>query len=140
MTPLAAAALTAGVLVLLTAGLALNVSLIRLRDGIGVGKAGAELPKHLHHAVRAHGNAAEHVPILLFGLFAIAILGASTTWVLVAGAAAILCRVMHATGMLVEIRIIRLRFYATILTYSTMFALGIAAIILGAKLFFAGGR
>ena len=125
--PLAAAALTAGVLVVWTAALALNVSRLRIRDRVGV--ATKETPAHIHRAVRAHGNAAEHVPILLAGVFAMAVEDFDGRWVLAAGIAAIVSRIAHGVGMLTDIKVIRIRFYATILTYSTMFVTGIAATV-----------
>ena len=50
-------------------------------------------------------------------------------WVLAAGIAAIVSRIAHGVGMLTDIKVIRIRFYATILTYSTMFVTGIAATV-----------
>ena len=125
--PLAAAALTAGILVIWTAALALNVSRLRIRERVGV--TAKETPAHIHRAIRAHGNAAEHVPILLAGVFAMAVEDFDGRWVLGAGIAAILSRLAHGVGMLTDIKVIRIRFYATILTYSTMFATGIAAAV-----------
>ncbi len=129
MNPLGVAAITAGVLVIWTAFLALRISLVRVRDKIGIGH---EVPPDLHRAIRAHGNAAEHVPILLFGVFGLAVTGASTPWVAAAGVAAVLCRLMHGAGMILTGKPTRLRFYGTILTYSTMFVSGAATIVLAA--------
>src|SRR5262245_60752991 len=87
------------VLVLLYFALSLNVSLTRGRTKTGIG-TGADPSGPLNKAVRAHGNAAEYVPIFLalFLYFALAGAGGWITWVAVI---ITVCRVLHAIGMLV---------------------------------------
>ena len=84
--------LSAGVLVILYAGLSTNVSRMRLRKRGSAGVTDADLTK----AIRAHGNAAEYIPLFvaLFLYFHSVQAGA-----LMAGfaIAATLSRVLHAS-------------------------------------------
>ena len=91
------AAVFSSLLILLMAGLGTNVSLIRLRRKIFVGDGG---DKHLPKAIRAHGNSAEHVPLLLVLLVLLGMLDAGATGVMVVGALSLLSRCLHAGGRL----------------------------------------
>lgn len=84
-------------LVLLVTGLGLLVSAIRVRRGIYLGDGG---DKPLGRAIRAHGNAAEHVPFLLVPLLLLGLLDAGTTLITVLGAACVVARCLHAGGRL----------------------------------------
>jgi uncharacterized protein len=87
-----------GVLVLLYFALALNVSRLRGKTKTGIG-TGADPSGPLNKAVRAHGNAAEFVPLFvaLFLYFSVTAPSGWISWVVVLVTVA---RVLHAVGML----------------------------------------
>jgi uncharacterized protein len=86
------------ILVILYFVLALNVSLTRQRTRTGIG-TGDDPAGPMNKAVRAHGNAAEYVPIFvaLFLYFLLSDAGGWIEWVAIIVTA---CRVLHALGML----------------------------------------
>jgi hypothetical protein len=84
-------------LVLLTMAMGVHVSLIRMRLKVWLGDGD---DKRLRAAIRAHGNQAEHVPLLIFMLLALALLGANATGVLVLGIVSVLARSGHAGAKL----------------------------------------
>lgn len=88
---------TLGLLLML---LGLRISLMRIRSKTYLGDGG---DKHLQRAVRVHGNATEHVPILLILLFALAAVGAPSAAVTWLGIAAVGARVLHAGGNLIRV-------------------------------------
>lgn len=90
----------AAVLGLLLMALGLRISLMRLRRGTYLGDGG---DKALMRAVRLHGNATEHVPILLILLFALAAVGAPAHWVAILGVATVTARVLHVAGNLIRV-------------------------------------
>jgi uncharacterized membrane protein YecN with MAPEG domain len=67
------------ILVLLYFALALNVSLTRQRTKTGIG-TGSDLSGPLNKAVRAHGNAAEYVPIFV-ALFLYFLMSGAGGWI-----------------------------------------------------------
>ena len=85
------------ILVILYFVLAINVSMTRRKTRTGIG-AGNDPGGPMNKAVRAHGNAAEYVPIFvaLFLYFLLAGAGGWITWVVVIVTT---CRVLHALGM-----------------------------------------
>lgn len=90
-------ALYGAVNVLLTLALGMNVSRLRGKYKQPSGDGGhAELAV----AIRAHGNNAEHVPLLLIVLLAAELSGGSSTMLHVFGGALIVSRVLHAVGLL----------------------------------------
>lgn len=91
------AAIFSSLLVLLVTALGVNVSLIRLRLKTYLGDGG---DKTLNKAIRAHGNAAEHVPFLLVPLLVLGMLDAGATALLVLGALSLFARCLHAGGRL----------------------------------------
>lgn len=91
------AAVFSSLLVLLLAGLGMNVSLIRMRRKIFIGDGG---DKFLGKAIRAHGNSAEHVPLLLVLLLLLGMLDAGATPVMALGATCLVARCVHAGGRL----------------------------------------
>ena len=98
--PLHAAAIFVALLVLLLVGLGVNVSLMRMRKKVRLGDGG---DKTLARAIRMHGNAAEHVPLLLVLLVVLAGLGAPAAAVTALGAACLGARLVHATGMFTKV-------------------------------------
>ena len=91
------AAIFSALLVLLVTGLGVSVSLLRMRRGIYLGDGG---DKGLSRAIRAHGNAAEHVPFLIAPLLILGLLDAGATPIMVLGAASVVARALHAGGRL----------------------------------------
>jgi uncharacterized membrane protein YecN with MAPEG domain len=86
------------VLVILYFVLALNVSLTRRRTRTGIG-AGDDPAGPMNKAVRAHGNAAEYVPIFV-ALFLYFLLAGAGGWIEWVAIIVTVCRVLHALGML----------------------------------------
>jgi uncharacterized protein len=86
------------VLVILYFALSLNVSLTRQRTKTGIG-TGADPSGPLNKAVRAHGNAAEYVPIFVT-LFLYFLLAGASGWITWVVAIITISRVLHAVGML----------------------------------------
>jgi uncharacterized membrane protein YecN with MAPEG domain len=120
-----------GVLVILYFALALNVSRMRAKTKTGIG-SGADPSGPLNKAVRAHGNAAEYVPIFvaLFLYFSLTAPSGWIPWVVVIVTAA---RVLHAAGMLVTPTFNApphpLRAIGSLGTYVGGFALGVALLM-----------
>ncbi len=111
-----------GLCALLTVGLGLNVSVLRLRTGTYVGK---ELPKPLVRPVRAHGNAAEWVPLGIVLLAVLELSGASSGLLHVAGGTFLAARALHAFGVLAKNRS---GMAGATLTYLVVAAMGAEAI------------
>jgi uncharacterized membrane protein YecN with MAPEG domain len=86
------------VLVVLYFVLSLNVSLTRQRTKTGIG-AGTDPSGPLNKAVRAHGNAAEYVPIFV-ALFLYFLLAGASGWITWVVVIITISRVLHAMGML----------------------------------------
>lgn len=96
MDAIEAAALYAGLNVLILLALALLVVRQRLTHKVPLGHAGIE---PLERAQRVHGNAAEYVPIAIAGLVALALAGGEAWVVHVGGVVLTLGRVLHAAGL-----------------------------------------
>lgn len=92
------AMLASGAVGLLVAGLGIHVSLTRIRRKNRRSDGGGDV--ELIRRIRAHGNAAEHVPLLLVLLGLVAAAGVPAGAVLGAGVAIGVARVLHATGVL----------------------------------------
>jgi uncharacterized membrane protein YecN with MAPEG domain len=111
-------------LVLLYALLSANVSRIRL----GGQESLREKEAHLTQAVRAHGNAAEYIPILVALLLYLEVAAPGPLLTAVA-LLAVASRVLHVAAMLfvpsVQQRA-RLRFLGALGTYLSLLALGVA--------------
>ena len=60
-------------------------------------------PRKLYVAIRAHGNFAEWVPLIVVMLLVVELAGASKTPLWVAGIGLIVGRVLHAVGLLTRI-------------------------------------
>jgi uncharacterized protein len=87
------------VLVILYFALSLNVSRMRAKTQTGIG-TGSDPSGPLNKAVRAHGNAAEYVPIFVALLLYFS-LTAPAGWIAWVAIIVTISRVLHAAGMLV---------------------------------------
>lgn len=83
-------------LVMLIVALAVRVAVARLRTRTGLGEG---TDKHLHSAIRAHGNAVEHIPLALMLMFAAEYSGLGTLWLHIAGITLIASRILHTWGL-----------------------------------------
>lgn len=89
-------ALYTGLFLLLMLALAANVVRQRLRGQVSMGDGGNPT---LAQAIRAHGNAAEYVPLVLIGLAVLELTGAPATVLHLYGGLFFLGRLLHAIGM-----------------------------------------
>ena len=109
-------------LVILYAALSVNVSRVRLQ-----GRASSRTTEtRLTQAVRAHGNAAEYIPLLVVLLLYLNS-AAPGPWLTALAVLAALSRVLHAAAMLVAVTLdqrYRLRFAGALGTYLALFGLG----------------
>lgn len=119
-------ALCTAILLLLVLVLAINVSLARGREKVPMGGTGSDA---FLRAQRAHGNSAEHTPVLVLLLMGLATAGAPDIALGIAGATAIVARTSHALGLLGKKS--ALSVLGTYLTYidGVLMGLGLVAII-----------
>jgi hypothetical protein len=94
-------ALVAAPLFLLYAGLGLAISRRRRAERVGPGMQGSGSFVRLQ---RAHGNAAEHIPLVLLGLFLLESTGGDRRLVLALGGVFVLARLAHASGIFIRSR------------------------------------
>lgn len=97
ITPAAhAAALWAGLNLVLMLVLSVRVVRLRRRHGVALGHG-----EHadLHHAIRAFANASEYVPAALVALAVLALVGAPAALVHVTGLVLLAGRTAHAVGL-----------------------------------------
>jgi uncharacterized membrane protein YecN with MAPEG domain len=121
--------LCVGFLVIFYGALSLNVSRVRRKLRSDSTVTEAELTK----AIRAHGNAAEYIPLFVAGLLYLKAV-APSPFVVGLAIAVVVCRLMHAAGMLLVPAVnVRhpLRFIGALGTYFCLFALGGAMLIYG---------
>jgi uncharacterized protein len=120
-----------GVLVLLYFALSVNVSRLRGKTKTGIG-SGADPSGPLNKAVRAHGNAAEYVPVFV-ALFLYFAMSAPSGWIAWMVVIATISRVLHAAGMLLTRTFDApphpLRGIGSLGTYVGGFALGVALLM-----------
>lgn len=121
----------AGVLVILYFVLAANVSRLRGRTKTGIG-GGDDPSGPLNKAVRAHGNAAEFIPIFV-ALFLYFSLSAPAGWIPWVVFIVTVARVFHAAGMLLTSTFSApphpLRAIGSLGTYLGGLALGVALLL-----------
>ena len=118
------------ILVLVYFLLAFNVSLTRGATKTGIG-SGDDPSGRLNKAIRAHGNAAEYIPIFVLLFFYFLNSGASgwITWVVIGVTA---CRVLHPIAMFMSPDLNKAyppRFVASLGTYLGGLALGVALLM-----------
>lgn len=89
-------AATTAVCAILVVGLALRVSILRTKYKIALGDGGRP---ELLHAIRAHGNNIEHIPIFLLTSLGYEALAGSTTTLLVLDALFVVARLLLALGL-----------------------------------------
>lgn len=114
-------AIVAAPLLLLLVGLGLALSIRRRRERVGPGMAGDVSFTRLQ---RAHGNAAEHIPVVLIGLLLLELGGPESTLVLWLGGVFVLARAAHCAGMLIRPRH-PLHAFGAALTYGVEIAIGV---------------
>lgn len=120
MTPVAAAAIYLSVNILLLWFLSFRVIGRRQSAKVSLGTGG---DAELEIRTRAHGNAAEYIPITMLGLYVLASLGAPMWMVNAVGGVFTLGRVLHAIGL--SATIMPARLVGMVLTWTGM--LGAAA-------------
>lgn len=119
--------LTAGCALLLV-GLALRISMLRMRHKVAFGDGGNTA---LMRAIRVHANTAEHAPI--FVLLALAYeLARGTTGFLVAVAAAFLLARIGFAAALLGRGLHRLRMVTALVTYAAQATLAVAVLVAAA--------
>lgn len=96
MTQMEAAALYAGLFVILFVGLKLNAGRVRVSERVNFG-AGSSDP--MQQAMRVQGNAVEDVPITLIGIMALAALSAPVILIHILGGSFLFFRVAHAVTL-----------------------------------------
>ncbi|MBK0397881.1 MAPEG family protein [Limibaculum sp. M0105] len=125
MSALPVTALYAGLLGLWLLALAYEVVRRRWRYDVSLGSGGEP---ELERAIRAHGNAAETIPIglILLGLAE----GMGTPgWILhVAGLSLLTGRVLHGVHFVTYPKPMRLRFWGMVLTVGTIAALSVGLV------------
>ena len=123
--PLPVTAIFAGLLALWLTVLQFKVVGFRRQHQVSLGHGGNEMGERL---TRAHGNAAETVPIFLILMGASETLG-TPAWVLfVLGAAFMAGRILHGVHFFKVRKGFRLRFYGMLITVGTTIAMAIGAI------------
>ena len=115
--------LCSALLIFFYAGLSLNVSLTKRRRR----KSSQVTEEHLLKAIRAHGNAAEYIPIFV-ALFVFLSANPPTVFVTAIAVLAVVSRIAHAAGMLLTRTVDTahpLKFCGAIGTYICLFLLAI---------------
>ncbi len=124
-------ALCSAVFVLFYAALSFNVSRVRRKRRSDPTVTEAELVK----AIRAHGNAAEYIPLFVAGLLYLQSV-APSPFVSGLAVAALACRFMHAAGMFLIPTVNErhpLRFVGALGTYFCLIAMGGALLLHGLR-------
>lgn len=123
----------AGLMALWLVGLGFEVSRRRRRHDVSYGTGGVP---ELEHAVRAHANACEYVPIGLIVLGLAEGMGAPALLLHIAGVMLLAGRVMHGAYFLAGARVFNLRFLGMMLTVVMIGGLGLALVVQALMAFF----
>lgn len=115
----------AGLMALWLVGLGFEVSRRRRRHEVSHGDGGVA---ELEHAIRAHANACEYVPIALIVMGLSEGMGAPAWLLHVAGLMLVAGRVMHGVYFLAGARVFNLRFFGMMLTVVIIGGLGLALV------------
>ncbi|MEM6943596.1 MAG: MAPEG family protein [Pseudomonadota bacterium] len=126
--PLPITALYAGLLALWLFGLSIAVIRLRWRHRVSLGDGGVDV---LERIGRAHGNAAETVPICLILLALSEGLGASALVLHLFGLMLLVGRLTHGVHFLTNRRTLGLRQIGMTLTFFVMLGLGISLVVQG---------
>jgi uncharacterized membrane protein YecN with MAPEG domain len=102
-----------------------NLSLVRLKKGLYIGK---EVDKHVHRMVRAHGNAAEWVPLLIVLLLLLELSGLKSPVLHALGGAIVAARLVHAAGVYAKVP--RLSMLGATLTYCLVIGMSAQALLM----------
>ena len=121
-----AAALWAGLALLLLLALSLLVVRQREKHQIVTGDGGVE---ELARAIRAHCNATEYIPAGLAGLAMLVLAGAPPLVIHVTGAALLIGRVVHAVGLSLSLDISMARSIGMTLTWVAYLFMGAALLV-----------
>lgn len=95
MSPVQAAALNIGLLIILMLGLKFYVAGRRGKLKLASGETNPEFDR----AMRVQMNAVEDVPALMVGIGALAMLGMPAWYIHMAGLVLLVSRILHATGL-----------------------------------------
>lgn len=120
-------ALYAAMLALLLVWLALRVIKVRREKLVRLGDGGEFA---LQSAIRAHGNAAEYIPIALILLTLLELSGGPAVLVHLGGIAMLAGRILHAKGLLTDS--LRFRILGMQMTLFTLIGLAVANVIYAA--------
>src|SRR5215470_652457 len=122
-------AVVAALLLLLVAGLGMAISIRRRRERIGPGMTGDASFTRLQ---RAHGNAVEHVPLLIVALLLLELLKANSAFLVGFSAAIVIARAAHAAGIVLRPRH-PLHTLGSALTYALEIALACTLLVVVAR-------
>lgn len=129
MTPITAAAIYIGLNILILFYLALRVVGRRRSAQVSLGTGG---DSELEQRVRAHGNAAEYIPVTMLGLFVLASMDTQLWLIHAIGATFTLGRVLHGIGL--SGNVLPARRFGTLFTWLGMLATGICLVWFGLAL------
>lgn len=115
------------VFLLFMIGLSVLVVRRRMQAGVSLGDGD---DKPLRQAIRAHANAAEHIPLVLIGLGALESLDAPAGLLLGYGGVLVIARLMHVIGLNRQRTVNPLRQIGVVLTWLIMLAEAIHLLIL----------
>ena len=118
-----------GLLVVLVVLLGSWISIQRLFMG-PKGRIGAPPPPELHFAMRAHGNAAEWVPLGILALLLLEVARVPPLWLHVCGGGLLALRLLHAFYALNKGRPFSLAVVLAVVHYSLLGGMGLWAVYL----------
>ena len=116
-----------GLHVILMLALALNVSRHRFQSDSDEGYDERRLVK----AIRAHGNNIEYVPIILFCIALLVVVGATAVWVHALCATLFVARLLHAHGIQQFTHLPKSRIIGNFATWGVMLGTAIALVYQG---------
>lgn len=131
----AVALLFASLHALLMLALLAPISVYRRRQGIGLGDGGDPA---LLRKIRVHANFVEHVPLALLMLTLLELAGLWPPLLWVFGAALLLARLLHATGLSRRPGYSFGRFWGTAITWGVLLAMAVAGTWLSVRMLLAG--
>ena len=104
--------------------LAFRVSLLRLKLGVSTGDGDEPV---LFHAIRAHSNAVEQIPMFALQILALSLMGLSGLWLSILVSVFIVARILHGLGM--NYRVFIARRIGAGLTYGLQLGAAIALVL-----------